>query len=100
MDTAIAVANMGVYHHIFGISPMVDATEGEEKMSDKIQVSPAHEQVARRAYEIYLEGGGIGGNDLVNWFLAEQELKVGLHRPSAEPGRAKADGQTGRATRS
>jgi len=63
-------------------------------MPDIIQDS-SHQQIARRAYEIYLERGGIGGNDLVNWFLAEQELKMGLHQPPAEPGRAKADGQTG-----
>ena len=64
-------------------------------MSDIIEVSPAHEQIARRAYEIYLERGGISGNELVNWFLAEQELKAGLYQPPVEPGRAKADGQTG-----
>jgi len=62
-------------------------------MSDIIPVSPVHDQIARRAYEIYLERGGIGGDDLVNWFLAEQELKVGLHQPSIGPGRATADRQ-------
>jgi len=64
-------------------------------MSDIIHVSPVHEQIAPRAYEIYLERGGIGGDDLVNWFLAEQELKVALHQPSVGPGRATADRQTG-----
>jgi len=61
-------------------------------MPDLTQVSP-HQQIARRAYEIYLERGGIDGGDLVDRFLAEQELKVGLHQPPVEPSRAKADGQ-------
>ena len=38
------------------------------------KASPAHEDIARRAYEIYLEGGSIPGNDQENWAQAEREL--------------------------
>ena len=39
---------------------------------------PTHDQIARRAYEIYLERGAIDGNHEEHWFLAEQELKARL----------------------
>jgi len=82
-----------VSHWVQSWEAVASKDKREEKMPDLIQVSP-HQQIARRAYEIYLERGGIDGGDLVDWFLAEQELKVGLHQPAAEPGRAKADRQT------
>jgi hypothetical protein len=36
--------------------------------------SPAREEVALRAYEIYLERGGAPGNPLDDWTRAEREL--------------------------
>jgi hypothetical protein len=33
-----------------------------------------HEQIARRAYQIYLERGFQPGNELGDWLAAEQEL--------------------------
>jgi Protein of unknown function (DUF2934) len=35
---------------------------------------PTHEQIERRAYQIYLEHGFHPGNDLADWLLAEKEL--------------------------
>jgi Protein of unknown function (DUF2934) len=35
---------------------------------------PSHEAIERRAYEIYIETGGIEGNDVANWLAAEEEL--------------------------
>lgn len=35
---------------------------------------PTHEEVQRRAYEIYLSQGGTDGRDLDNWLQAEREL--------------------------
>jgi hypothetical protein len=52
--------------------------------------APSHEEIRRRAYEIYLEHGGLKGSELDDWFQAERELqKVArfaqdwnrLHRP-------------------
>jgi Protein of unknown function (DUF2934) len=34
-----------------------------------------HDDIRRRAYEIYLEGGGISGRELDDWLQAESEFK-------------------------
>ena len=36
---------------------------------------PSHEEIRRRAYEIYLERDGRGGNELDDWLRAEAELR-------------------------
>lgn len=36
---------------------------------------PSQEDIARRAYEIYLERGGRHGNDADDWLRAERELR-------------------------
>jgi hypothetical protein len=51
--------------------------------------SSIRDQVARRAYELYLERGGSDGFDVDDWLTAEQELAltmyvVGDARPSYE----------------
>ncbi|HLK93887.1 MAG TPA: DUF2934 domain-containing protein [Polyangia bacterium] len=35
---------------------------------------PSHEEIARRAYELYLERGGEHGHDAQDWAQAESEL--------------------------
>jgi hypothetical protein len=35
---------------------------------------PSREDIAARAYQIYLERGGINGNDQDDWLQAEREL--------------------------
>jgi Protein of unknown function (DUF2934) len=37
--------------------------------------APSHEEISRRAYEIYLERDGFGGNELDDWLQAEAELR-------------------------
>ncbi|MBZ4412899.1 DUF2934 domain-containing protein [Myxococcus sp. XM-1-1-1] len=37
----------------------------------------SHEQIARRAYEIYMARGGKPGNHEQDWQQAERELKLG-----------------------
>lgn len=39
-------------------------------------VQPSHEQIARRAYEIFLERGGSHGNAAEDWIQAERELSL------------------------
>jgi hypothetical protein len=34
-----------------------------------------HDEIRRRAYEIYLERGSLTGNDLDDWLQAERELE-------------------------
>jgi hypothetical protein len=36
--------------------------------------APSHEEIRCRAYEIYLERNGFGGNELDDWLQAEMEL--------------------------
>jgi hypothetical protein len=36
--------------------------------------TPSREEISLRAYEIYLERGGLPGNDLDDWLQAEREL--------------------------
>lgn len=40
-----------------------------------VNQTPRHEEVSLRAYEIYLERGGIPGNELDDWLQAERELE-------------------------
>ena len=41
--------------------------------------APSHEEISRRAYEIYLERNGLPGDALDDWLRAERELqKVAL----------------------
>ena len=37
-------------------------------------IAPAHEQIARRAYELYLERGERPGDAREDWLTAENEL--------------------------
>jgi hypothetical protein len=48
---------------------------------------PTHEEVALRAYQIYLERGGTPGHELEDWTSAERELmeKNGKSRRKGEP---------------
>jgi Protein of unknown function (DUF2934) len=43
--------------------------------------APSHEEIRRRAYEIYLERDGHPGDELDDWLRAERELqKVALFK--------------------
>jgi Protein of unknown function (DUF2934) len=36
---------------------------------------PTHQEIEQRAYEIFVEGGGLHGNAFDNWLQAERELR-------------------------
>jgi len=38
-----------------------------------------HDEIRRRAYEIYLERGGLPGQELKDWLQAERELESEAH---------------------
>ena len=40
-----------------------------------VSPTPSREEIRLRAYEIYLERGGVPGNELDDWLQAERELK-------------------------
>ncbi|MEW6212227.1 MAG: DUF2934 domain-containing protein [Acidobacteriota bacterium] len=48
------------------IAPPTDAIE--------TKTAPSEEEIARRAYEIFLQRGGDHGNDIEDWLQAEREL--------------------------
>jgi len=43
------------------------------------QVAP-HEEIARRAFELFLARGGTHGQDLADWFQAEREVLAEIWR--------------------
>jgi len=43
--------------------------------------APGHDEIRRRAYEIYLERDGLPGDELDDWLRAERELqKIALFK--------------------
>jgi hypothetical protein len=52
---------------------------------------PIHEQIERRAYQIYLEHGFHSGNALGDWLAAEKELTEPSEREDANRSPANVD---------
>src|SRR5688572_29765211 len=52
-----------------------DIRNGVESLS----IEPIHEDIARRAYQLYEERGAEHGKDWQDWFEAERELRQSLH---------------------
>lgn len=48
--------------------------------------APTHEEIALRAYEIYLERGGAPGDALEDWTRAEHELMEKNSKPRGKVG--------------
>ena len=42
---------------------------------------PTHDDIARRAYDIYVKSGQKPGQCIQNWQQAEHELRMGNRRP-------------------
>jgi hypothetical protein len=42
--------------------------------------TPSREEIARRAYEIYVARGRAGGHETEDWVQAERELSARVHR--------------------
>jgi hypothetical protein len=57
-----------------------DATPIQPHTEDALaNHAPSHQEIRRRAYEIYLERNGLPGDELDDWLRAERELqKVAL----------------------
>ncbi len=49
------------------------------------RTNPATEEIALRAYHIYLERGGAPGNALEDWTRAERELQEEFSKPRRKP---------------
>lgn len=50
------------------------------------KTAPTHEEIALRAYEIYLERGGAPGDALEDWTRAERELMEKNSKPRSKMG--------------
>lgn len=56
------------------------------KKSRAAKNAPTHEEIALRAYEIYLERGGAPGDALQDWTRAERELLENSNKQSGKVG--------------
>jgi hypothetical protein len=43
---------------------------------ERLEATPTHDEIARRAYQLYEARGGAPGHDLADWFQAESELRL------------------------
>ncbi|HEY3915621.1 MAG TPA: DUF2934 domain-containing protein [Verrucomicrobiae bacterium] len=50
-------------------------TQSQQPQSQARTATPTHEQIAARAYQLYVESGFEEGRDNENWFRAEQLLR-------------------------
>ena len=55
------------------------ARTARRREQDFLNERPTHEQISRRAYQIYLERGARPGNELGDWLRAERELERLAH---------------------
>ena len=51
------------------------ATGDSPNAVENLAIEPTHEDIARRAYQLYEERGGEHGRDVEDWFQAERELR-------------------------
>ncbi|WP_309891247.1 DUF2934 domain-containing protein [Archangium sp.] len=58
-------------------SQQVPESSARNTATSNNRTSPTHEQIARRAYEIFCARGSTQGNPEEDWFQAERELKLG-----------------------
>jgi hypothetical protein len=58
-----------------------DKTTPPAKKPRSAERQPAQEEIAQRAYQIYLERGSVPGNELEDWTRAERELLEKYPKP-------------------
>jgi hypothetical protein len=57
--------------------PAKSATASNTATAASARTGPTHEQIARRAYEIFMARGGQPGSPEHDWMQAERELQLG-----------------------
>jgi hypothetical protein len=71
---------------------MAKTREGSSPTTDKPRVAkyqPTQEEIALRAYHLYMERGGVSGNELEDWVEAERQL-ISENGKATENGNGKA----------
>jgi len=57
-----------------------EQTHSDMHFGRGVIAEPRHDDIAKRAYEIYLKNGCKEGQGEENWRQAEHELRAGKHR--------------------
>jgi len=57
------------------------AAPSSAKKSKKAAYQPTNEEIALRAYHIYLERGSTPGDPITDWLQAERELREAPKKP-------------------
>jgi hypothetical protein len=66
--------------------PKTSATSSRKTTKSRaMRESPPQEEIALRAYQIYLERNGAPGNPLDDWTRAERELLAQNGKPRRKP---------------
>jgi hypothetical protein len=60
---------------------LVKQTASKAKPKTPLQPDITHEQIAMRAYELFLQEGGAHGRHLDHWLHAERELSAFMEQP-------------------
>jgi hypothetical protein len=60
------------------MSKTKEAPAPKAKKSTATKIKPTQDQIAARAYEIYLERGATPGDPMQDWLRAERELAAPL----------------------
>ena len=68
---------------------MMRAVATGRKTAPRLEIGagePTRDEIAARAYELFLERGGEHGHDMEDWLAAESEVRVrlGRARPAAQ----------------
>jgi len=56
-------------------TPVAMASVSSPKPSKPQRAVPSHAAIAKKAYELWLGQGQVGGRDQENWFEAERQLR-------------------------
>ena len=62
-----------------------DASSPTTKKTKKTKTLPTQEEIALRAYHIFLERGSTPGDAMEDWLRAERELTEQLNKPGRKP---------------
>jgi hypothetical protein len=64
-----------------GTTAGASAASPKARKTSATQSAPTHEQIAQRAYHIYLQRNGAPGNPFEDWTRAEGELLAEAKKP-------------------
>jgi hypothetical protein len=62
-----------------------ESSSPKSKKPRTIKTRPSHDEIALRAYQIFLERGNAPGNPLDDWTRAERELFQKKTKPRRKP---------------